>query len=150
MHDYSKPSGTKKMRFREWLKEKLDNNEVAGLEWIDRPRGLFKVPWKHGSRHGWSLQGDAEIFRQWAIHSGKYTEGVDSPDPIKWKTNFRCTLNALPDFREVRGKSHPRGHKAFKIYIMRSEELKTEHKANGEKRKSLENENNCHEKKTSQ
>ena len=137
MQDYSEHPGTKKLRFREWLKQKLDNNEIAGVEWIDRPRGLFKIPWKHGSRHGWNLQGDAEIFRQWAIHSGRYRR--DKLDPIKWKTNFRCALNALRDIKEEREESRPRGPKAYKIYrmLMRSVELKTERKEIGKKRKSL-------------
>lgn len=135
MHDYSKLSRTKKLRFRDWLKQKLDNNEVKGLEWIDRRRGLFKIPWKHGSRHGWTVRDDAEIFRQWALHSGRYREGVDQRDPIKWKTNFRCTLNALSDFKEVRGRSCPRGPSAYKIYIMKSEKLKSQQKEKGEKRK---------------
>ncbi|KAJ7389400.1 Interferon regulatory factor 2 [Desmophyllum pertusum] len=133
MHDYSKLSGTKRMRFRDWLIQKLDSKEIEGVQWIDRPRGLFKIPWKHGSRHGWCVQTDVEIFRQWAMHSGKFRDG-DKPDPVKWKTNFRCTLNALPDFKEVRGKSYPRGPKAYKIYIMRSggkvKKMKSE---NGEK-----------------
>ena len=54
----------------------------------------------------------------WALYTGKYKEGWDIPDPRKWKTNFRCALNALPDIKEVRGKSCPKGKDAFKIYRM--------------------------------
>lgn len=133
MHDYSKPIGTKKLRFRDWLQQKLDGKEIAGLEWIDRRIGLFKIPWKHGSRHGWSVGDDAEIFRQWALHSGRYKEGVDKRDPKKWKTNFRCTLNALPDFWEDRDRSCSRGPNAFKVYRMRrNSRLKREEKAKRE------------------
>ena len=139
MHDYCKPAGTKRLRFRDWLKQKLDDNEVEGVEWIDRSRGLFKIPWKHGLHRQWCCHYDSEIFKQWAIYSGKYTEGIDRPNPSKWKTNFRCTLNALPDFKEVREKSRPRGNEAYKIYMMKSNHSKTERKATGEKRKSLEN-----------
>ena len=139
MHDYCKPAGTKRLRFRDWLKQKLDDNEVEGVEWIDRSRGLFKIPWKHGLHRQWCFRYDSEIFRQWAVYSGKYTEGIDRPDPSKWKTNFRCTLNALPDFKEVREKSRPRGNEAYKIYMMKSKHSKTERKATAEKRKSLEN-----------
>ena len=128
MHDYSKPIGTKKLRFREWLQQKLDSKEIAGLEWIDRSRGLFKIPWKHGSRQCWNLD-DSEIFRQWAVYSGRYREGVDRLDPRRWKTNFRCTLNALSDFKEIRERSCSRGPKAFKIYRMRNNNLKREEKA---------------------
>ena len=136
MHDYCKPAETRRLRFRDWLKQKLDNKE--GAEWIDRSRGLFKIPWKHGSHRLWCVRYDCEIFKQWAIYSGKYTEGIDRPNPSKWKTNFRCTLNALPDFREVREKSCPRGNEAFKIYIMKSNDSKNEWKTTREKRKSLE------------
>ena len=139
MHDYCKPAGTRRLRFRDWLKQKLDDNEVKGVEWIDRSRGLFKIPWKHGLHRQWCCHYDSEIFKQWAIYSGKYTEGIDLPNPSKWKTNFRCTLNALPDFKEVREKSRPRGNEAYKIYMMKSNHSKTERKATGEKRKSLEN-----------
>ena len=139
MHDYCKPAGTRRLRFRDWLKQKLDDNEVEGVEWIDRSRGLFKIPWKHGLHRQWCCHYDSEIFKQWAIYSGKYTEGIDLPNPSKWKTNFRCTLNALPDFKEVREKSRPRGNEAYKIYMMKSKHSKTERKATGEKRKSLEN-----------
>ena len=139
MHDYCKPAGTKRLRFRDWLKQKLDDNEVEGVEWIDRSRGLFKIPWKHGLHRQWCISDDSEIFKQWAIYSGKYREGIDIPVPSKWKTNFRCTLNALPDFKEVREKSRPRGNEAYKIYMMKSNHSKTERKATGEKRKSLEN-----------
>lgn len=118
MHDYSKLSGTRKMRFREWLICKLDNGEIAGVQWLDRQGGIFKIPWKHGSGRDWRFT-DAGIFEEWAKHSGKYVEGRDKPDPCKWKTNFRCTLNALPDFKEVRTKSCPRGPDAFKIYKLK-------------------------------
>ena len=139
MHDYCKPAGTRRLRFRDWLKQKLDDNEVEGVEWIDRSRGLFKIPWKHGLHRQWCFRYDSEIFRQWAVYSGKYAEGTDRPDPSKWKTNFRCTLNALPDFKEVREKSRPRGNEAYKIYMMKSNHSKIERKATEEKRKSLEN-----------
>ena len=84
-----------------------------------RPKGedVSSIPWKHGSRHGWSVD-DAALFQAWALYTGKYKEGRDIPDPRKWKTNFRCALNALPDIKETRGKSCPRGKDAFKIYRM--------------------------------
>ncbi|XP_029179923.1 interferon regulatory factor 2-like [Acropora millepora] len=117
MHDYSKPFGEKKLRFSEWLVQKLDENQVPGVRWIDRNRGTFTIPWKHGSANGWTI-GNSAIFKQWAEHSGKHKDGRNNPDPSKWKTNFRCTLNALPCFTEIRERSHPRGPEAFKIFKM--------------------------------
>ena len=134
MHDYSKPSGKKRLRFRDWLIQRLDTGEIRGVQWIDRERGLFKIPWMHGSHKNWK-ENDVEIFRQWAIYSGKYNPSTARrPDPIKWKTNFRCTLNALPDFKEieVREESSSLGPKRYKIYSLKS---KSKAKALGKEEK---------------
>lgn len=96
------------------------NAGLYGLKWEDPKKLTFRVPWKHGSRHGWSVEGDAALFQAWATYTGKYKEGRDIPDPRKWKTNFRCALNALPDIKEIREESCPRGKDAFKIYKMRA------------------------------
>ena len=119
MHNYSKLSGKKRLRFKDWLFERLDTGEILGVQWIDRDRGLFKIPWTHGSHKNWN-RNDVEIFRQWAVYSGKYNPTSTTPDPIKWKTNFRCTLNALPDFSEVRQESSSRGPKRYKIYSLKN------------------------------
>lgn len=119
MHDYSKPLGKKRLRFRDWLIDRLNTKEIEGVQWIDRERGLFTIPWVHGSHQRWNIN-DVEIFRQWAIYSGKYEPSRDTPDPRKWKTNFRCTLNALRDFKEVRNGSSSRGPRRFKIYSLES------------------------------
>ena len=119
MHDNSKRSGKKRLRFRDWLLDQLDTKEIEGVQWIDRERGLFKIPWVHGSHQNWNIT-DAEIFRQWAIYSGTYKPSRDVADPRKWKTNFRCTLNALPDFEEVRNEGSSRGPRRFKIYSLKS------------------------------
>jgi len=42
-----------------------------------------------------------------------------TPNPRRWKTNFRCALNALPDIEEVTEKSCTRGNNAFKVYRMK-------------------------------
>ena len=107
----------KKLRLRDWLVQKINEGKY-GLRWVgDTKERTFRVPWKHGSRHCWSVD-DAALFQAWALHTGIYKEGRDIPDPRKWKTNFRCALNALPDIKEIRGKSCPRGKDAFKIYKM--------------------------------
>lgn len=109
----------KKLRLRDWLVQMI-NARLYGLRWEGDPKKrTFRVPWKHGSRHGWSVKDDAALFQAWAMYTGKYKEGRDKPDPRKWKTNFRCALNALPDIKEIREESCPRGKDAFKIYRMR-------------------------------
>ena len=84
----------KKLRLRDWLVQKINEGKY-GLRWEGDPTDrVFRVPWRHGSGHGWS---------------------VDVPHPPKRKTNFQYARNALPDIKEIRGKNCHRGKEAFKI-----------------------------------
>lgn len=31
---------------------------------------IFQIPWMHAARHGWDMEKDAPLFRNWAIHTG--------------------------------------------------------------------------------
>lgn len=31
---------------------------------------IFQIPWMHAARHGWDVEKDAPLFRNWAIHTG--------------------------------------------------------------------------------
>ncbi|KAG8520780.1 Interferon regulatory factor 2 [Galemys pyrenaicus] len=90
---------------------------------------IFQIPWMHAARHGWDVEKDAPLFRNWAIHTGiktpisfieagKHQPGVDKPDPKTWKANFRCAMNSLPDIEEVKDKSIKKGNNAFRVYRM--------------------------------
>ncbi|MBN3302583.1 IRF1 factor, partial [Amia calva] len=79
---------------------------------------IFQIPWKHAARHGWEMDKDACLFKQWAIHTGKYKSGVNQPDPKTWKANFRCAMNSLPDIEEVKDKSVNKGCSAVRVYRM--------------------------------
>ncbi|MBN3315418.1 IRF1 factor, partial [Atractosteus spatula] len=107
-----------RMRMRPWLEAKIDSNAINGLIWINKEKKIFQIPWKHAARHGWDLDKDACLFKQWAIHTGKYKQGVHEPDPKTWKANFRCAMNSLPDIEEVKDQSVNKGCSAVRVYKM--------------------------------
>lgn len=106
---------TNRQRMKPWLIEKLNSDKIDGFQWVNKDQKSFRIPWRHGSRHGWNIRRDAGLFEQWAIHSGKYAVGQNA-DPKKWKANFRCALNSLRDVEELKQDGQKRGSNAFKIY----------------------------------
>ncbi|XP_038565028.1 interferon regulatory factor 1b isoform X1 [Micropterus salmoides] len=106
-----------RMRMRPWLEKMIESNSIAGLNWVDKDKTMFSIPWKHAARHGWELDKDACLFKKWAIHTGKYVEG-QTCDPKTWKANFRCAMNSLPDIEEVKDKSVNKGHQAMRVFRM--------------------------------
>uniref|UniRef100_A0A4W5N7A7 Interferon regulatory factor n=1 Tax=Hucho hucho TaxID=62062 RepID=A0A4W5N7A7_9TELE len=109
-----------RMRMRPWLEEKIESNSISGLVWVDKNNKIFSIPWKHAARHGWDLNKDACLFKQWAMHTGKFIQGETKPDPKTWKANFRCAMNSLPDIEEVKDKSINRGCGAVRVYKMKN------------------------------
>ncbi|KAG7314060.1 hypothetical protein KOW79_022556 [Hemibagrus wyckioides] len=107
-----------RLRLRPWLEEQIKSGRYPGVIWLDETAQVFQIPWKHAARHGWNIDKDATLFRNWAIHTGRYKPGIDKPDPKTWKANFRCALNSLPDVQELRDKSIKKGHNAFRVYIL--------------------------------
>ncbi|XP_010708078.1 interferon regulatory factor 2 isoform X1 [Meleagris gallopavo] len=107
-----------RMRMRPWLEEQINSNTIPGLKWLNKEKKIFQIPWMHAARHGWDVEKDAPLFRNWAIHTGKYQSGVDKPDPKTWKANFRCAMNSLPDIEEVKDRSIKKGNNAFRVYRM--------------------------------
>ncbi|XP_038162735.1 interferon regulatory factor 1b isoform X1 [Cyprinodon tularosa] len=106
-----------RMRMRPWLEKMIESNSINGLAWVDKEKTMFSIPWKHAARHGWELDKDACLFKEWAIHTGKYTTGQVC-DPKTWKANFRCAMNSLPDIEEVKDKSINKGHQAMRVFRM--------------------------------
>ncbi|XP_017559562.1 interferon regulatory factor 2 isoform X1 [Pygocentrus nattereri] len=118
--DDSATMPVERMRMRPWLEEQINSCKIPGLKWVNREKRIFQIPWMHAARHGWDVEKDAPLFRNWAIHTGKYQPGVDKPDPKTWKANFRCAMNSLPDIEEVKDKSIKKGTNAFRVYKMLS------------------------------
>ncbi|XP_033754651.1 interferon regulatory factor 5-like isoform X2 [Pecten maximus] len=104
-----------RQRLRPWLEAKINSKTIPGLYWLDNSQQIFRVPWKHGGKHDWHEE-DSMIFKEWAIHTGRYREGVDTADWPTWKTRFRCALNKLPDIMEVKEKSSLDGAEPYRAY----------------------------------
>ncbi|KAG9339811.1 hypothetical protein JZ751_022478 [Albula glossodonta] len=60
-----------RMRMRPWLEDRIESKSIAGLVWVDKEKKMFSIPWKHAARHGWEMDKDACLFKQWAIHTVK-------------------------------------------------------------------------------
>lgn len=86
-------------RMRDWLIRMINSGRFPGLEWMDPEKTVFKVPWIHAKKRGYNRDRDAALFKEWAIHSGKYR---DESDPTVWKINFRCAINGLKDILELK------------------------------------------------
>ncbi|XP_076368721.1 interferon regulatory factor 3-like [Tachypleus tridentatus] len=96
----NKSCSKKRKMFVPWLLDLLSTMVIYGLEWIDKDKRIFKVPWKHASRKDWNQQIDPELYRLWVENTGKPI--VPGFDFKRWKTNFRCALRSRPDIEEIR------------------------------------------------
>ncbi|KAG8128645.1 putative Interferon regulatory factor protein [Naja naja] len=117
-----------RMRMRPWLEMQINSNRIPGLYWLDKKDKRFQIPWKHAAKHGWELERDACLFKNWAVHTGRYKEGDVEPDPKTWKANFRCAMNSLPDIQEVKDQSISKGPSAVRVYKMLDPPVKAEKK----------------------
>lgn len=41
---------------RPWLENMLESSTIEGLQWLDKEKTMFKVPWKHRSKKDWSTR----------------------------------------------------------------------------------------------
>lgn len=48
--------------------------------------------------------------------AGKYRPGFNDANPKRWKANFRCALNSLPDVKEVPSLSRKNGSDGYTVY----------------------------------
>ncbi|XP_046565069.1 interferon regulatory factor 9-like isoform X2 [Haliotis rubra] len=120
-----------RQRLRPWLEAKINSGNFPGLEWVERHQYIFKIPWKHGGKQDWS-ESDSLIFKEWAIHTGRFRDGIDQPDWPSWKTRLRCALNKLPDIQEIKDMSNLDGNNPFRVYrFLPKKGQESPHRRNG-------------------
>ncbi|CAH1270425.1 IRF4 [Branchiostoma lanceolatum] len=112
-------------RLRPWLYSMVDRGEVPGVEWLDADQKKFKIPWKHAGKHEYDQDRDSKLFKEWAVHTGKFRPGIDKPEPAVWKTRLRCALNKHPKIHEVKNESQPEDPiNPYKVYVFSEKPIK--------------------------
>ena len=114
-----------RQKLRPWLIDQINKGDIPGLEWLDSEELKFKIPWKHFGRPKINVNEDSELFRRWAIHTGKFQEG-DKWDISTWKTRMRCALHKLTDIEEVPELNQKGGNHPYRVYRLIRKEMKVE------------------------
>ena len=52
-----------RQRLRPWLVGLIERDEVKGLEWMNKEKTLFKIPWKHAGKQDYNPEEDSKIFK---------------------------------------------------------------------------------------
>jgi len=56
---------------RQWLVQNVEAECFPGMHWYNSDKTQIRIPWKHGSRTGWTVE-DCQVFKAWANHTGRW------------------------------------------------------------------------------
>ena len=110
MANHSNPPKTK--RIVRFFQKQIGT--CPGVVWEDKQEGMFRIPWVNGKNKEWKEE-DSQIFLEWAKFKNKYTDGDQMQYPT-WKTQLRCALNRMSDFREVPPRHNLDAPKPYRVY----------------------------------
>ncbi|MGH0156682.1 UNVERIFIED_CONTAM: hypothetical protein FKN15_040617 [Acipenser sinensis] len=100
-----------------WLVEPINCGRYPGLSWTNEALKQFRIPWKHDDWKDLTPE-DTMIFKDWAVVTGHYREGMDQPDAADWRRHFQRALDK--DKSLVLRADHSRDpvdpHKIYQIF----------------------------------
>ncbi|KAK6478099.1 hypothetical protein HHUSO_G21820 [Huso huso] len=79
-------------RLGSWLVEQINSGRYPGLSWTNEALKQFRIPWKHDDRKDLTPE-DTMIFKDWAVVTCRYREGIDQPNPAAWRRHFQRALD---------------------------------------------------------
>lgn len=93
-----------RQKLRPWLEGILNQDGAPGTYWIDKEIMKFRLPWPRVSDDENPYR---QIFEKWAVHNGKYRQGIDNKEFSKWKARLRCAMNKAKDISLIKEESRP-------------------------------------------
>ncbi|RUS83719.1 hypothetical protein EGW08_008515 [Elysia chlorotica] len=84
-----------------FLKDCLENERISGLSWMDKNKGIWKLPWKIHRLTVWG-EPDATVLHAWAVYKYDYKGEEPLREELKkWKEKLRNAIIASPCIKEL-------------------------------------------------